>query len=382
MIVSLPILLSAAIMGFVEIGQYMREDSSYTTSFGDFILNLPNLAQTALFLTVVAAFVIWPKWRMSSKVLKFGWIVAFVMPLFPAAFPLEFLIDRTYCEQVLGRDGCDEQVVMDKIILALRYAMTIIPVLITFPSGVLRGALRIRGLLPDSSLSSWVLAISAPFHSLLLFAAVVVIVQIVGSAPLIIGALLLCLAPWMYVFRRRLYVGAATDTNEKALDCNQKVILTLNLVGLVLIIVWAVTPSSLGIQPLGSGDDQYLMHYNKFISLVLETWGRTLATTVVFTDTLLRMTITDWRIGRNRTTDSDNGKRIDETFGLIESNISRDRTKGRDATTPQPMPEAETGETSNSPDTDEELGYLDEVEIAEDDQNEGNFVTVTKVMDV
>ena len=69
-----------------------------------------------------------------------------------------------------------------------------LPIIISFPGGALRSALRICWLLPKSMLSRWILALTAPFYSILLCVALilVVVMQVAGNFLLFIGTLLLC----------------------------------------------------------------------------------------------------------------------------------------------------------------------------------------------
>ena len=53
-----------------------------------------------------------------------------------------------------------------------------------YPRGSIRATLRIRARLPESSPSSWIVAIRAPFYSVLFRKAMVVLLQVAGNALL------------------------------------------------------------------------------------------------------------------------------------------------------------------------------------------------------
>ena len=97
-----------------------------------------------------------------------------------------------------------------------------------------------------------------------------------------LGVFFRCTAPWLYVVRRELYVKEASEERGKKVNFNQMIILITNLTGLGLIIYWMFTQDFL--------KSEEATNYAKFI---LEVWGRVFATTVVFTDMLLRMTLSN-----------------------------------------------------------------------------------------
>ena len=57
--------------------------------------------------------------------------------------------------------------------------------------------------------------ISAPFYSLMILVSLVFIVQMAGSFILVVGTLLLCSRPWLFVYRLELFFSVSTEEKEK-----------------------------------------------------------------------------------------------------------------------------------------------------------------------
>jgi hypothetical protein len=254
----------------------------------------------------------------------------------PALFPLEFLIDRK--QWIAEAEGVkeDEQLLSAlydgiKITLAIEYAYGLFPVLVTLPSGLVNAAHKIRGLLPEALLSSWILIISAPFYSVIFLMALILLIQVSGNKFLLIGALLLFCAPWIYVFRRRLYIHAPTEETEQKLGRTQMAIGLIIKLGYVFLLIWVFTgqlPWPKINEETGETEDEnqnvseVFVTAGRLFNFILSFFGRKLATTLVFSDVLFRMTVTNWRQDKSRRAE-DNGEHIDTLFQSIESSIRR-----------------------------------------------------------
>jgi len=338
MFLSLPVMLYVAISGFINLSSVIRDTDAaeILTRTGIFLYMLPNLADAALFLGVIAALCYWKEWHKTSRLLKYGWLASTLLPLIPALFPVDFILHDPH--GVITK----VEIYIFRVMFALQYAFWLLPLILTFPASCVRAALRIRGLIPDSSFSSWILTIAAPFQSLLVLVALVIIIQIMGNWILISGAFLMCLAPWMYVFRRNIYISASNDDNEKKIDRNQKIIMCMNISSLFLLVIWAHTftlkgvPQFVVVDESGSaiyyevdyqvlGRDiandsvRFLFTYARLFQFLFEYIGRLLVSTVVFGDTILCMTVENFWHNHSRHT----SKRIQDTFKSLESITNR-----------------------------------------------------------
>lgn len=137
---------------------------------------------------------LWARPVVSMRSLRFGWLASFVLPLIPALFPLEMLFKQGLLEQLeeeyvkeYGQEAYNLFIFATKLTLALAYAIQLLPVVITFPGGAVRGALKILGLLPQSTLPGWILVVASPFYSLLVCVALVIVIQVAGNGTLFFG---------------------------------------------------------------------------------------------------------------------------------------------------------------------------------------------------
>jgi hypothetical protein len=160
--------------------------------------------------------------------------------------------------------------------------------------------------------------------------ALILLLQISGNMYLLIGALLLFGAPWIYIFRRRLYTHAPTKETKEQIATTQKTVRCITFLAYAFILIWVFT----GVLPIPTINEtqdsttvekqkvsDYVTIYSVF-NFILSFFGRKLATTLVFSDILLRTAVTNWRQDKSQRAE-DNGTRIDTLFESIESAVRR-----------------------------------------------------------
>jgi len=185
----------------------------------------------------------------------------------------------------------------------------------------MRGALRISNLMHDSALAGWVLTLSAPFYSVLTCLAMVLLVQLVGNAWLVIGMILIVTSPWILVARGQLYVGVAKENTPTQKLRIQRIAAVVAISGYFLIIIWALTTEVSGRKVLGSADDKEdfkaLLAYTEGAKLLFQAIGRLLVTTIMFCDSIVTMTASDWNFQRKRR--DRHGDDMDALFGELKN---------------------------------------------------------------
>jgi hypothetical protein len=161
-------------------------------------------------------------------------------------------------------------------------------------------------------LSSWILVISAPFYSLLILMAFVVVIQLVGSPTLVVGAVLLTLSPWTYVVFRKSFAWSVTADEEKRVDWIQRGAGLSSLFGFVLVLAWAFSADIIGT----------VISYRFLATLILRGIGNGLVTSIVFCDSFFRMAITNWKMedAKRRALGADN---IERLFSTLEVSIRK-----------------------------------------------------------
>jgi len=345
LMVASPSVFASMILGFINLEFYLGNDSPWN-GFGKFLFVMLELSDLFLFVAVCYAATKWHQVRRSTRALRIGWTISIILPLLPAIFPLEMVVDQ-FVVFDLKETG---DVFYVKIELALRYVLQLLPVVVTVPSSAVRAALRIRHLMPHSSLPGWILLICAPFYSLVVLIALVVVTQVAGDVLLLIGTLLLVLKPCVYLLRGSLFVGVSTPKVEKQIRTTMYVGVALGVAGIVMVTLWAFT-ANVGIRPIGSEKDcdreDCLLTYDQGAKILFEWIGRTLVTTVIFCDFLIAMVLKDWEHARNREDLLGPDRHTD--FEALHQVLANQRTTQKDKNSSNPSTLEDTSKTYKDP---------------------------------
>lgn len=309
LVLAAPFVNTSMLMGFLEFRDLFGGDSALNL-WGNFLFFLVAIDDIFMNVGMSVAMHKWSNVSLSMKSLRIGWLLSFVLPLLPALFPLEMMIKEDDLKAV--EDAFETQADADayifslKIILAIGYAIQLVPIIVSFPGGAVRGALRILGLLPSSLLPGWLLLVAAPFYSMLVCVGLVVIIQLAGNGLLFFGAMLMVAAPLVYIFKAHLFVidktKAYTDERIHQNKMTQRTSATLTAVGLFVLLIWAFTAETNGVRILAhrkNDDVVYFLTWGKGIRMIFEMIGRLLVTTVLFSDIILSMAVGQWREEEN-----------------------------------------------------------------------------------
>jgi hypothetical protein len=284
-----------AVVGFKDV-----ETDDPITQLGVLAQILPLLGPVALAIGVAAGIANWTAVKKGSRALSIGWVLSVVLPLIPALMPIDWLLDHDSLVQLAGGDVATVDAILGltKVELAVGYLIALLPILITFPGGVVRASLRAKGLLPSAALPGFFLVTTAPFYSLIVLVAVVLLIQFLGTGLLVAGAVLLALSPWVYVINRRHFIGNAVgDGMSDGLDKATKTNGWLSLAGLAAIVLWALTSKVQGLDVLDKGDGGWFDALTVGRTLA-EAFARSFVTTVAFTHIFLSLTVTAWKANK------------------------------------------------------------------------------------
>jgi hypothetical protein len=287
------------IFGLIDLFQQLRssDTKALLNGFGKLLILIKNIDSTLLFIGVVWGFVLWNQFKKSIRIVRSAVLLSYILPLIPALFPVEMTLN-TEAKDYYNDDVTQSELFSQKVVISLSYMLTLLPVIISFPGGALRAALRIRWLLPESMLSGWILMFSAPFYSILLCIALIVVLQAAGNFVLFLGTLFVVSAPWMYVFFRSLFVHLWTEEKKLKVLVVQRISGALTLIGYTLIMVYMFTADVSGVGLIGdpdSVDPIYLLSYAQAFRILVETLGRLFATTLMFSDMILPMNLENWQ---------------------------------------------------------------------------------------
>jgi hypothetical protein len=187
-------------------------------------------------------------------------------------------------------------ILASRVQLALSYAITLLPVIITIPSGVIKGAGRVKFLFPAAGLPGWFLVSVAPFYSIFMIVLFVLIDQAVGNGLLLLGVGLLAFSPWLFVLRRRTYGRAMSIAEARAeLPKAGRLGGIVTAAGFCLIVLFLLTAKVEGMKVVGTGEHDGVFTLVQVGRTGIELFGRNLVTAVVFCIIFLSMVFAEWR---------------------------------------------------------------------------------------
>jgi len=305
---ALPSVLLSSILAFLRVVELSADETEiilYNT-FGRIVNAMPDIAQIINFPAVVLVVLFWRNLNKSKLVVSAGWCLSLILPLWPTLIPADALFKDEFDSTMFG-DGLG---LFYRALAGLEYLIRILPIILTLPFGSIKGALRIRGLLPYSSLAGFSIVQTAPYLSVLLFAALMLLIQIAGNGLLIVGALLLTLSPMLYLFNADLYTNAKSEEDEDKLDRAQRKTGLISLLGILLIVIWAFTyeqteesrdeeGNQIQIKIHVVGDPTELdtfpfISYSDVAMFVFQAIGLNLFTTVMVADRILHQSVENW----------------------------------------------------------------------------------------
>ena len=301
LIAALPLLVLSVVLAFYNV---IHEGTDGLTGLGKICDFLPAIALLLIPIGAMRVIGSWTEMRRNSRILIGCWVLSIAVPLLVALVPLDALADiDTARQQVVDQGGdvaaFDAYILSLRAALAVNYAMTLLPVVVTVPSGVLKGAARIKSLFPAASLPGWFLVAVAPFYSLFTIVVFVLIEQMVGNGLLLVGVGLLAFSPWLFVIHRKVY-GRPMSVAEAAKELPRASRFGgfFLIGGLALIAIYVVTAKVNGRDVVGTGDSAFFSYVDVLRALG-EVISRTLVTTVVFSAIVLSMIFAEWRVGRS-----------------------------------------------------------------------------------
>ena len=297
LLVAIPFTIFSAVLAVRELTE--RDLDGYS-AFGVVAVGVVALAVPVLTVTVVVAALTWRQPRLSGRVLLAGWAVSMFAPLVVAMLPLDWLVSGSL-GAVTGVDsGDDRDELFARIAVSVQYAIVLLPSLLSFPSGLVRGAARVKRMLPAGTIAGWVLVIMTPVYAVFFVLALILVQHLAGNGVLLAGAALLAASPFVHLAAIKLYIfPLTTDDEVRRLDRVQRLAGGVGLAGMIMILVWAFT-ATIGDKRIVGGSDGLLDPLGAVLS-ALELVARVLVTSVVFSYLLLQVTESAWRHDRNYT---------------------------------------------------------------------------------
>jgi hypothetical protein len=297
LLVALPFTVLSAVLAVREL---VERDLDGYSAFGVVAVGIVGLAVPVLTVTVLLAAITWRQPRLSGRLLLVGWAVSMFAPLVVAMLPLDWLVSSSLSEVTGVDSGDDRSELVTRIAVSIQYAIILLPSLLSFPSGLVRGAARVKRMLPAGTIAGWVLVIMTPVYAVFFVLALILVQHLAGNGILLVGALLLAASPFVHLAAVNLYVFPLTTADEvRRLDRVQRLAGVVGSAGMAMILIWAFT-ATVGDKRIVGGGDALLDPLGAVLA-ALELVARVLVTSVVFSYLLLQVTESAWRHDREYT---------------------------------------------------------------------------------
>jgi hypothetical protein len=313
--VLLAMCLPVALIAFLATVDNLFDDPGFWSTIGRLMVILNTLASYALPACAVASLLCWSRMKLSRRLMAGGWLFSFLVPMLLTLVPGHWLFDlhqapAEWQPRLRGAMG-----ILFGIIYFAAFCVYLPVFAVSIAFGVQRACLRVKSLLPASSLPGLFVVATAPVFPLLLFPFFALANQIASSPLLILGMLFLIGAPLTYlIFRRALIRPLLTRKDRFRYRAVQWFAKSQFWAGLTLLLLYSMT-RVWDLPFFDSEVDDVLVHVHRKTLLgfstasamfqpwdwrivrwlAIETLGRSLFTSIVVADLFLRLSHSVWR---------------------------------------------------------------------------------------
>ncbi len=312
-IATIPTLISAMLSTQNMIGAGFDE----LTVFGVVDTIAENLVRYVIPITAFLVALNWTRMRWSAHLLLLSWALTFLTPFLSAALPVAWWMQGNPTEQKFSF-----QVFFISWFAGLAFFVTMLPAVLSLLPALLRASLRIKTLLPASLIPGWLLVSVAPFHMLFWLVALLSLNYFTGNLLLLLGVLCWFVRTMIFVFRGHVFIRSLTTAEDYCRMRNIKRMVNVCVaLAFVFLLLYLMTTKILGHTLVGVVPDNCFLTYvykaedpdqdlekafekttalfcifdSYLLQFIVDWFGRTLFATVVFSDLLLRVTLSVWR---------------------------------------------------------------------------------------
>lgn len=314
----------AALFGLINAA---ASDNEGLSGFGVFVIYLEAFALFALPTAAVMGAVAYDRLAASARWVLLGATVSFGVPILVAFTPGAMLFDLPK-----GRSSSDEEVAAARgvlgVVMGIMFYLILLPSILSLLPAASRACIRVKTFIPQSLAPGWGLVASVPLFVLLTLATFVLLYQFAGNVLLILGLLLWIGAPMLYLTKFRLLTRPVTDRRDlTSLAQTQLAVLGMIALGVLLLIIYLFTAKFFGMTIMGFDEKKSLIRpwnlelHRKWIEYV----GRSLFLTVLFSDVMMRMSLSIWREERAFAGTEAAGK-FDQTMSALTSAVEPKQT--------------------------------------------------------
>lgn len=221
-----------------------------TSGFGKAVLVFFVMFPFALPFTALLALIVWYRPKLSWRLLLLGWVIGTAGPLLLLVIPRSAMldVDGVLLKQ-LGGPATEEQRRMVMGALRLIFGLTVFAIVmlqllifgLTAAYGAQRASLRLKTLLPQSSIPGLFLAVTAPVYTLLLLPFFATINQLAPNPLLFFGMIFIMGSPLVFSFFFKRMVAPFLEARDfTRLRVLQILSSALFWLGVFLILIYAL----------------------------------------------------------------------------------------------------------------------------------------------
>jgi hypothetical protein len=265
------------------------ELTKYTT-LGSLGLISQNISPFIALCFVLIAAWFWVDYNKSRQFLFIGWISSLFFVVWPNIIPVKYLIEETTFQE--------------SALLGVVYSLGILPLYLALISGLAVGSQRVYFFAP-SPLTGAMILISALFSIIIPFAAMSLLVQLIGNFILIIGIYFLIAGPFWLVIRSKQFTTLTTFQSTDTIKSSHLTIhiaSALRQVGLLVIVGWCISKIVWAFNNLDTTDAEEAMvanfiveaiPYGSLVGKMFEFLGSMTFQAVLWTDIIIHIARND-----------------------------------------------------------------------------------------
>lgn len=239
-------------------------------------------------LTALIALLLGRRYRLSFRILVAGFLISFLAPMLAALCPSTWWEDADPNESALSILKGDLNDVA-AVIMLLPSVLSLVP-------GIVKGCLRVKSLLPQSSLTGWLVVVGSPLYGMFMLIIWVAIDQVTTNPYILVGMALVTLSNFVYLFGADALTRPLIAPEDFArLKRVQLIVTLLTAAGGLVLLGYVVTREFNGIHLIGTDESKSLMRPIDIFGFVLETISRSMFVTALGVDIFLRMNLKSWK---------------------------------------------------------------------------------------
>ena len=273
-----------------------EEPEHQPNAFEKFTDIVQSAALYTLVGTAVLAFIFRNKPKLSFRILVAGFLFGFFVPIAIALCPWSwFGFTKETISPMKDPTGFLKLVAEDAI-EAAKMLVSLLPAVLALIPGVLKGCLRVKTLLPASTLPGWFVVMAAPLYGLFLLAVFVAINQVTNDPLLVGGVLMLVIAHLVYAFRASSFTQPILDDAGYArMKSSQRMVMLCTLGAVGLVVAYLTTRSFMGAHIIGLNPQKAFVTPFTLVGMGVEVISRGMFVGVLGVDLFMRINLTAWQ---------------------------------------------------------------------------------------